>query len=164
VTLQYEQLCADNAALLCDLAKEQQRAQALQEEHRTLDTAMGSSRAQLAALQVQLAHTKQEAEAELQTHRAESAADIVDLRSQLRERMRSHLSDLKGLHAQLQPKLDQQSEYYKQRLAELHTTHATQLQVSLLTLTLTCDWSVCCSFEASVSSGQLGIILGFSLN
>ncbi len=164
MTLQYEQPCADNAALLCDLAKEKQRAQALQEEHRSLDTAMGSSRAQLAALQVQLAHTKQEAEAELQTHRAESAADIVDLRSQLRERMRSHLSDLKGLHAQLQPKLDQQSEYYKQRLAELHTTHATQLQVSLLTLTLTCDWSVCCSFEASVSSGQLGIILGFSLN
>ncbi len=163
MTLQYEQLCADNAALLCDLAKEQQRAQALQEEHRTLDTAMGSSRAQLAALQVQLAHTKQEAEAELQTHRAESAADIVDLRSQLREQMRSHLSDLKGLHAQLQPKLDQQSEY-KQRLAELHTTHAIQLQVSLLTLTLTCDWSVCCSFEASVSSGQLGIMLGFSLN
>ena len=164
MTLQSEQLCADSAALLCDLAKEKQRAQALQEEHRSLDTAMGSSRAQLAALQVQLAHTKQEAEAELQTHRAESAADIVDLRSQLHEQLRSHLSDLKGLHAQLQPKLDQQSEYYKQRLADLHTTHATQLQVSLLTLTLTCDWSVCCSFEASVSSGQLGVILGFSLN
>ena len=35
-----------------------------------MNTEMGSSRAQVAALQVQLAHTKQEAEAELQQHMA----------------------------------------------------------------------------------------------
>jgi len=142
VTLQYEQLCAANAALLCDLTKERQRAQALQEERTCLNTEMGSSRAQVAALQVQLEHTKQEAEAELQKHMAISAAEIDDLHSQLHERLRRHVSDMKGLHAQLQPKLDEQSRHYEQRLAKLHTSHsayATQLQVSLLTCTLTCD-------------------------
>lgn len=155
MTLQCEQLCADNAALLCDLAKERQRAQALQEERTCLSTEIGSSRAQVAALQVQLTHTTQEAEAELQHHRAVSAADIDYLHSQLHERLCLHVSDMKSLHAQLQPKLDEQRRHYKKRLAKLHTAQgasATQLQVSPLTLTLSCVYSVCCSFEASVTA------------
>ncbi len=107
-----------------------------------MNTEMGSSRAQVAALQVQLAHTKQEAEAELQQH-------IACLNEQLLEGLECHASDLESLHGQLQPKLDEQRRHYEQRLATLHIARdasVTHLQVSLLILTLTC---VCCGFETT---------------
>ncbi len=114
-----------------------------------MNTEMGSSRAQVAALQVQLAHTKQEAEAELQQHMAVSEADIACLNEQLLEGLECHASDLESLHGQLQPKLDEQRRHYEQRLAMLHIARdasVTHLQVSLLILTLTC---VCCGFETT---------------
>ena len=119
----------------------------MQEERTCLNTEMGSSRAQVAALQVQLAHIKQEAEAELQQHMALSEADMACLHEQLLER---HVSELESLYAEMEPTLDKQRRHYEQSLAKLHAAHgasATYLQVSLLILTLTC---VCCSFEASV--------------